>query len=150
MFVNWTLDGQTRTENPTTVTMDKDYTLTANFQPAPAGVTITGTVRGLFGRPVSGATVTLNGRTTTTDPSGKYTFTDLTPAVYRITVEHWLYETQSKAITATEPKTYTVDFQLSLKTPYLTAGLSTLAIIAGFITYKALFPKPKPAKGGKT
>jgi uncharacterized repeat protein (TIGR02543 family) len=149
-FVSWTLDGQTRTENPTTVTINRDYTLTANFQHAPVGVTIAGTVRGLLGRPVAGATVTLNGRTTITDPSGKYTFTDLTPAVYRITVEHWLYETQSKAITATEPKTYTVDFQLSLKTPYLTAGLSTLAIIAGFITYRTLYPKPKPPKGGKT
>jgi uncharacterized repeat protein (TIGR02543 family) len=149
-FTNWTLDGQTRTENPITITIDKDYTLTANFQPAPAGVTITGTVKGLLGRPVSGATVTLNGQSTTTDPSGKYTFTGLTPAVYRITVEHWLYETQSKAITATETKTYTVDFQLSLKTPYLTASLSILGIIAGFITYKTLFPSPKPPKGGKT
>jgi uncharacterized repeat protein (TIGR02543 family) len=148
-FVNWTLDGQTRTENPITITIDKDYTLTANFQPAPVGVTITGTVRGLLGRPVSGATVTLNGRTTTTDQTGKYTFTGLTPAVYRITVEHWLYEPQSKALTATEPKTYTVDFQLNLKTPYLTAGLSVLGIIAGFITYRMLYPSSKP-KGGKT
>jgi uncharacterized repeat protein (TIGR02543 family) len=145
IFANWTLDGQTRTENPITIIMDKDYTLTANFQPAPVGVTITGTVKGLFGMPVRGATVTLNGQSTTTDPSGKYTFTGLTPAVYRITVEHWLYETQSKAITATEVKTYTVDFQLSLKTSYLTASLSILGIIAGFITYKTLFPK-----GGKT
>jgi len=150
MFANWTLDGQTRTENPITITIDKDYTLTANFQPAPAVVTITGTVKGLLGKPVAGATVTLNGQSTTTDPSGKYTFTNLTPAVYRITVEHWLYETQSKAITATEPKTYTVDFQLSLKMPYLTAGLSALAMIAGFITYKILFPPPKPPKGGKS
>jgi hypothetical protein len=140
-FLNWTLDGETRTENPTTVKMDKDYTLTANFQPAPVGVTITGTVKGLLGRPVSGATVTLNGRATTTDQTGKYTFTNLTPAVYRITVEHWLYETQSKAITATETKTYTVDFQLTPKTYITTAGLSILSLIAGFITYKILFPK---------
>jgi uncharacterized repeat protein (TIGR02543 family) len=150
IFVNWTLNGETRTENPTTVKIDKDYTLTANFQPAPVGVTITGTVKGLLGKPVSAATVTLDGQSTTTDPSGKYTFANLTPAVYRITVEHWLYETQSKAITATELKTYTVDFQLTPKTYITTAGLSTLSLIAGFITYKMLFPKPKPPKGGKT
>jgi uncharacterized repeat protein (TIGR02543 family) len=147
-FVNWTLDSQTRTENPITITMDRDYTLTANFQPIPAGITITGTVKGIFGNPVSGATVTLNGQTTRTDPSGKYTFTNLTPAVYRITVQHWLYETQSKAIAATEAKTYTVDFQLSIKTPILMSGLSAAAMILGLTTYKILFPPSAPKEKG--
>jgi hypothetical protein len=34
-FRNWTLDDTTPTENPITIVMDKDYTLTAYFEPLP-------------------------------------------------------------------------------------------------------------------
>ena len=42
-FVNWTVDGNTVTDNPTTVTMNANHTVTANFTDAPATVPYTET-----------------------------------------------------------------------------------------------------------
>ncbi|WP_412539823.1 PQQ-dependent sugar dehydrogenase [Longispora sp. K20-0274] len=68
-------------------------TVTATFTPITSTLSVTGTatVAGT-GRPLAGATVTLNpgGRTTTTSATGGYAFTGLTPGTYGVTVTNGL------------------------------------------------------------
>ncbi|MEN6582963.1 MAG: carboxypeptidase regulatory-like domain-containing protein, partial [Armatimonadota bacterium] len=71
---------------------------------------LTGTVvSALSGSPISGATVSItsNGMTlsTTTNSSGVYTFSNLTPADYVVTVATAGYTTSSKTLTVIESKT---------------------------------------------
>jgi uncharacterized repeat protein (TIGR02543 family) len=131
-FKNWTLDTTTSTENPITVYMDKDYTLTANFEPAPAPqyATLTGTVTGLFGKPVSGATISLNNLyRTTTDAAGRYTIQNITPGTYTLTASHPLYETKVITVSLPQPTTYTVNITLQIKRIYIIGGVGALSAI---------------------
>jgi hypothetical protein len=131
-FSHWQLDGETRTENPITIYMDKDYMLTAYFEtaPPPKYATLTGTVKGLFNQPVKGATVKLNNiYSAITDASGRYTIQNITPGSYTLTVSHPLYETKVMAVSLSEPTTYTIDVTLQFKTLLITASLGVLSAI---------------------
>jgi hypothetical protein len=79
----------------------------------PAYAQLTGTVRGIMGMLVGGATVTLNDKTTITAPDGTFQFTDLPLKTYDLTVKHWLYTPYTEKIEILEPKTYTKEITLS-------------------------------------
>jgi len=137
-FKNWTLDTTSSTENPITVYMDKDYTLTAYFEaaPAPQYATLTGTVTGLFGKPVSGAAISLNNQyRTATDANGKYTIQNITPGTYTLTASHPLYETKIVTVSLPQPTTYTVDITLQFKRIYIVAGAGALSAIIAAISW---------------
>jgi hypothetical protein len=137
-FKNWTLDTTSSTENPITVYMDKDYTLTAYFEaaPAPQYATLTGTVTGLFGKPVSGAAISLNNQyRTATDANGKYTIQNITPGTYALTASHPLYETKIITVSLPQPTTYTVDITLQFKRIYIVAGAGALSAIIAAISW---------------
>ncbi|MEM1551573.1 MAG: carboxypeptidase regulatory-like domain-containing protein [Candidatus Bathyarchaeia archaeon] len=138
-FVNWNLNGETRTENPITITIDRDYTLNANFEqvpppppppPPPELATLTGKVTGIFGLPVSNAKLTLNTNTTLTSKDGTYTFKDIQPGEYLLTVEHWLYQTKTIVVTL-QPGTQTLNIGLTLKPEY---PASIVGVIGAILT----------------
>jgi uncharacterized membrane protein len=118
--------------------MDRDHTLTAYFEaaPAPQYATLTGTVTGLFGKPVSGATVSLNNQyRTATDANGKYTIQNITPGTYTLTASHPLYETKIVTVSLPQPTTYTVNIQLQFKRIYIVAGAGALSAIIAAISW---------------
>lgn len=116
-FEKWTINTTETTQNPYTFTMDKDYTLTANFTttPPPEYAELTGVVKGIFGWKVAGAKVTLDKFETTTDKDGKYTFTNIPLGTYIIMVQHPLYMPYTETIALTEAKTYQKDITLTIK-----------------------------------
>ena len=77
----------------------------------PPMATIKGAVTDESGEPVSEATVTLNGNTTTTDSDGFYSFT-VDVGVYTLTVSKQGYESDSSTVEATSEQDYTVDLVL--------------------------------------
>jgi uncharacterized repeat protein (TIGR02543 family) len=150
-FDYWTLNGEVKTENPITITMDKDYTLTAHFKPIPPPPTSTvrGRVTGLFGHPIAGAKITLNTYTTTTDADGNYVIPEVAEATYVLMVVPptpltLIYNTHTQPIKIEGGKTYTKDVQLTVKPlPLITAA----GIILGPATY-ILWRQLKPPKKG--
>jgi uncharacterized repeat protein (TIGR02543 family) len=143
VFDHWTLNGATATENPITIYMDKDYTLTAYFRqlPPPEYATLTGTVTGLFGRPVSGVKISLDALySAVTDASGKYTIQNIKPGNYTLTTSHTLYEPKIIAISLPEAKTYTVDITLQLKRIIMFSGFGALSAIVAVALW-ASYPR---------
>jgi hypothetical protein len=84
--------------------------------PLAAGGTLTGTVTRTGGAPVSGATVTLGSRTTTTAGDGTYTFLDLPAGTYPSATASFpgLNSSTATSIVVTEGGTTTQDFLLSV------------------------------------
>ncbi len=121
----WLLDGA-NIGNPLTVTihMDADHTLQAVFQEI-GYATVQGVVKGLFGRPVKGANLTLNTKRTTSKTDGSYEFTEIKcPQSYLLKAEHWLYETVEIPLIIEKPEIYILDVNMPIKKLYI-------AIIAG-------------------
>jgi uncharacterized membrane protein len=110
--------------------------------PPPQLSTVTGIVTGILWRPISGAKVTLNGKTATTDSNGVYTIENVSNGTYTLTIESSLYETFKTSLDITEPGTYTVDAQLGLlnikKTYLLTGGLifGTIIIVGAIAAHR--------------
>jgi hypothetical protein len=129
-FTNWTINDATSTENPITITIDKDYTLTANFEPIPPPelATLTGKVTGIFNMPLANIPITLNTYKTTTAKDGTYKFENIPPATYIIKVEHWLYQPFMESVTL-NPGDNTLDIKLTIKTEYPAAALGALTAI---------------------
>jgi len=125
-FKNWE-DGTT---NPTrTINLTADMTITATYEeiPAPPTATVTGTVKGILGMPVSNAKITINGYTATTDKTGTYRIEGIPLGTYTLKAEHWLYETYATPLELIEAKTYTVDITLTIKKLIVGAAAGTLA-----------------------
>jgi len=60
---------------------------------------VSGTVvANLTGLPISGATVSLGGLTTTTNGNGAFTFPSVVPGTYTLTVSATLYTTSSQTV----------------------------------------------------
>ena len=84
-------------------------------------VVTTGTIVGLVSdyananRPISGATVTLNGKglTKTTGSDGRFEFADVDPGTYTLTASADGYATDSKQVTLVANQTVNCDFQLA-------------------------------------
>jgi len=117
-------------------------TLQVTAPPPPQLSTVTGIVTGILWRPISGAKVTLNGKTATTDSNGLYTIENVSNGTYTLTIESSLYETFKTSLDITEPGTYTVDAQLGLlnikKTYLLTGGLifGTIIIVGAIAAHR--------------
>ena len=77
------------------------------------GGNLTGTVKDEYGNPISGAEVSIGIRTTTTNSTGGYTFTNLPPENYTVTVSKSGYITQSKTVEVKENRTTIANFVLA-------------------------------------
>jgi hypothetical protein len=76
---------------------------------------ITGTVvANLTGLPISGASVSLSpgGLTTTTDGNGVFTFSNVTPGTYTLSVSATLYTTSAQTVTVAAGQTVTLSIRL--------------------------------------
>jgi len=101
---------------------------------------VTGRVSGLLG-PIRGAEVTLNGRTTRTDPTGSFTFSKVKLDTYTLSIvptsilDKILHSSISQTLAIYETKTYTLDIRLPINWLYIGA-LSTIPV--GVVTLFAL------------
>ena len=120
-FSKWEFDGAVRTENPTTVLMNSDYSLKAVFEyvpPPPLTATITGTVKdSVSGQPILGAIITCDGYADVTEIDGSYVLTNIPAALYTLKVTKTGYQPVSIAVDASAGGTYTVNVTLTLTTP---------------------------------
>lgn len=148
-FVNWFLDGISRTENPITVTMNRDHSLTATFEyvePPPTTATLTGTVKdAATASPIAGATVTCDGYADITEVDGSYAISNVPPKEYSISFAKEGYETQTVTIDASAGGTVKLD--IALKIRVLVAGFPLWAIGAVLITIPVIYLVTR--KGGK-
>jgi len=116
-FVNWLLDGVTRTENPIVVTMDKDHVLEAVFEyvtPPPITATIQGIISDkVTGLPVAGATVTCNGYVDITEVNGSYAFIDVPAGIYNLQVTKENYVSTEFSVDASAGGVIIVDVPIS-------------------------------------
>jgi hypothetical protein len=106
------------------------------YPPAPTG-TIAGTVQGMGGQPISGATVTVFGTTLsdTTNAGGQYAITDVPVAAPRYIVtasRSGNLDAQAGDVDVTQGMTTTVDFTLEAGTQVT----ETLHAMIGYIVYR--------------
>ena len=66
----------------------------------------------LTGLPISGATVTLGGLTTTTNGNGAFTFPTVVPGSYTLTVSATLYTTTTQTVGVAPGQTVTLAIRL--------------------------------------
>jgi hypothetical protein len=120
-FSHWELDTTVRTENPITVTMDRDYSLRAVFEyvpPPPLTATIRGVVKDAeTTQPIAGAVVTCNGYADVTEIDGSYELVDIPAKSYTLTVTKENYATATAPIDASAGGTFQRDFDLTVTPP---------------------------------
>ena len=95
-------------------------TISPSPQPGAQPGTVTGVVRSLLtGDPISGATVRLNGFTTTTDSGGAFTIANVPPGSYQAeaSAPGFISQTQTVTVSATQPTQ--VNFSLATAFPNL-------------------------------
>ena len=102
---------------------------------APDIAIVEGVVTDEDGNPISGATVTLNGETTTTSNDGSYSF-EVETGTYTLTVEGESYEPETSTIQATSEDTYTVNFEITSTEPE-TVELTIITRHGSDILFKA-------------
>jgi len=98
------------------VTVSSGATSTLNIQLSAALTpgSITGRVTNIStGGAVSGATVSFSGGSTTSDSSGNYTFSNVTPGTYNVTATHTGYFAVTKSATVTSGATLTLNFAMA-------------------------------------
>jgi uncharacterized membrane protein len=64
------------------------------------------------GRPISGARVTIQGRSDTTDQAGNYVIADVTPGRYQVSVTRGGYESERDTVEVRAGSTAKQNFQL--------------------------------------
>ncbi len=101
----------------------------------PIIATVEGVVIDENGEAVSGATVSLDGETTTTGEDGSYSFTVET-GTYTLTFEKEGYETDTSTVSATSEETYTVDVKVTSIEPE-TVELTIITRHGSDILFKA-------------
>lgn len=89
---------------------------TTNQQPTLA--TVTGRIMSPYGQPVSGATVSLGGRSAVTGTDGRFTIRDVTPTTLTLTVSAAYYRLPggSRSVPVVAPTTDLGDIELELST----------------------------------
>ena len=101
--------------------------------PPPTYATLTGKVVGIFGMPVSGALVYVNGSAARTAPNGTFTISGLTLGkTYTLTVRHWLYSTLKIPVTITSTQ-QSITLTLSLNPLTLTAIIGGVGAFTGLL-----------------
>jgi photosystem II stability/assembly factor-like uncharacterized protein len=91
-------------------------TSTVNFTLAAVAATgaLNGTVVDISNNvPISGATVSFSGGTTTTDGNGFYQFTNVAPGTYSVTASHSGFFSSTQSATVSSGATTTLNFQLA-------------------------------------
>jgi thermitase len=102
------------------------YKAVQTTTPPVATGTITGKVNdSADGLPIAAANVTNGKGSTTTDPNGCYSFSNLSEGTYTITVSATDYTTKSQSVSVTADKTTTADFTLVKTSPSITTGSIT-------------------------
>jgi acid phosphatase len=101
-----------------TVTVIAGSTAMLDFQLTLIPVTTPGTISGRVtnittGGAVSGATVSFSGGSTTTDSSGAYSFTNMTPGTYSVTATHTGYFAVTASATVASASTTTLNFAMA-------------------------------------
>ena len=106
----------------------------------------------LTGDPIEGATVTVDGYSTTTDADGYYNIT-IDPGTYTVTTSATGYESDSKSTTVDSGETTTVNFTLTVEetptpgTPgylYMAAAAVVAIVMVAIAFYFLRIRKPKP------
>ncbi len=100
------------------VTVSPGATSTLDFQLNAIPVTSPGTISGRVtnittGGAVSGATVSFSGGSTSTDSSGNYSFTNVTPGTYSLTATHSGYFAVTSPVTVPSGVTATLNFAMA-------------------------------------
>lgn len=103
-------------EQTATVVADDETEVDFACTTTPTTGTVTGTVTA-GGSPISGATVALDGQTTTTDANGTYTFTNVAPDSYSVTVTADGFQCDPRTTTVTAGQTSPVDFACTSSSP---------------------------------
>ncbi len=102
------------TSQSASVTLTAGTTTTQNFALAPNPGAITGTVTDAgTAAPISGATVSYSGGSTTTNSSGVYTLANVTEGSYSVTASATGYTNQSRTVTVGPGATATQNFALT-------------------------------------
>jgi len=134
-FKQWD-DGET---NPTrTINLTTDTTINADYELISI---INGkVVDAKTMQPIISAQVECNGKQTTTDELGNYSFIDLSPLIYTLVVSSAGYTGQSIEVDASAGGTFTQDFSLTLSPLPINKtalALGTVAIVSvvGAVTY---------------
>jgi len=109
-------------ENPANNRPETPHTIVVN----PSGA-FSGTVtHALTDSPIEGATVTVNGHSTTTDADGHYNIANVPPGDYTVSASKPSYQTESTSATAVSGETTTVNIMLT-PLPGTIAGMVTSA-----------------------
>lgn len=103
-------------DQTTVVIEDDDTRVDFDCTTTPTTGTVTGTVTA-NGSPVSGATVALDGQTTTTDANGSFTFTDVDPGTYSVTVTAAGLQCDPRTTTVTAGEPSAVDVTCTAAPP---------------------------------
>ena len=133
------------------VSVSENVTTTVDFALQPIVGWIDGTVTDASTEdPIVGATIIVNGYSTTTDDTGYYKI-EIAPGTYNVTASADGYESSSQTdIIVTAGNTTQVDFELTPAQPpnilyFLYAGVAAIAIIiAAIAIYILKVRKPKP------
>jgi hypothetical protein len=128
----------------------KPFSITVTEEaPPPGKCTLKGTVLGLLGRPVSGATVKVGTVTKTTDGSGKFDFGEIDTGTYTITVTAGMYETYTASLSlTTDGQAYDITINLQIGRMLLYGGVASVFAITGVVVAVATRPKvPKVPAG---
>ncbi len=101
-----------------TVSVTSGITATVNFQLNPLPTNVPGTIKGRVtnistGGGVSGATVSFSGGSTTSDSSGNYTFSGVTPGTYSVTASHTGFFPVTHAAVLGSGATVTLNFAMA-------------------------------------
>jgi hypothetical protein len=113
IFASTTADSATTT---TTVTASQTttVTLTLGATTPPGHTLLTGNVTSAIdGRALSGATVSVAGKSTTTDTSGHYAFNDLSPGTYTVNAAKSGWGSQSTSATISDGAVTTANIKLA-------------------------------------
>jgi Carboxypeptidase regulatory-like domain/Bacterial extracellular solute-binding proteins, family 5 Middle len=124
-FYEVTVNGTYTDSNGLAHTALEFYGLTVTSPPPPSLANLQVTVTGTGGTPLSGASVTVNGQTKTTDSSGQATFDSLSPGTVTVSVSATGYQGKSSSVTLTAGQTATASISLTASTTSTTTTPTT-------------------------
>jgi acid phosphatase len=128
--------GFTSQTNSVAVSSGATSTLDFHLSAAPTAGAFTGHVTNAnTAAAIAGATVSFSGGSTTTDSNGAYSFSNVAPGTYSVTVSATGFTSQTGSVTVSSGATSTLDFQLSqASTPGTITGRVTNITTGGSVS----------------